>query len=227
MNITLALALTTIVAYLIGAAPVGVLISDFHKVDISSYGSGKTGTTNVLRTIGRRAALLVLLGDALKGVIAVLVSRLFIGLFVPPGEGLSLFGLSFSVWTAGSLFAAGAAVVGHVWSIYLRLFQGRWNGGRGVATALGAILVVNPLIILAAVVVGLPTMLISRYVSLGSMLGAAAGALVIIVLVATGQMDLLSILFVFVPIFIIASHKDNLERLLNGTERKLGEKARV
>jgi len=227
MTIAFALLLTTVTAYLIGALPVGVFIADYHRVDIGSAGSGKTGTTNVLRTIGRRAAALVLLGDVLKGVVAVLASRLFVWLLVPPGEVLSLFDVSFSVWTAASLFAAAAAVFGHVWSIYLRIFQGRWNGGRGVATALGALLVVQPLVIIAAVVVGLPTMLISRYVSLGSMLGSIAGGIVMVVLVALGQMDLLSILFIFVPIFIVASHKDNIERLLKGTERKLGEKASV
>jgi glycerol-3-phosphate acyltransferase PlsY len=223
----LALALTTLVAYAIGALPVGVLIADYHKVDISLHGSGKTGTTNVLRTIGRRAAALVLLGDVIKGVVAVLVARLFVGTMVLPGEQLELFGWQVAYSTTANLLAAVAAVIGHVWSVYLRLLQGKWNGGRGVATAIGAILVVNPLIVLAAVVVGLPTMIISRYVSLGSMLGAVSGGLVLIVLVATGQMDYLSILFLFVPVFIVASHKDNIERLLKGTERKLGDKARV
>jgi acyl phosphate:glycerol-3-phosphate acyltransferase len=224
---TLSLILTALAAYLIGALPVGVLISDYHRVDISQFGSGKMGTTNVLRTIGRRAAALVLLGDVLKGVCAVLIARLFVGSMAAPGEQFTLLGATFSVWTAGNLIAAGAAVAGHVWSIYLRLFQGKWNGGRGVATALGALLVVNPLIILAAVIVGLPTMLISRYVSLGSMLGAVTGGLALIALVMTGQMDNWSLLFLAVPLFIILSHRDNIERLLKGTERKLGEKARA
>jgi glycerol-3-phosphate acyltransferase PlsY len=227
MTIALALILTTATAYLIGALPVGVFIADYHRVDIGNAGSGKTGTTNVLRTIGRRAAALVLLGDVLKGVIAVLASRLFVWLLVPPGQVLNVLGLDFSVWTAASLLGAAAAVLGHVWSIYLRILQGRWNGGRGVATALGALLVVQPLVILAAVVVGLPTMLISRYVSLGSMLGSIAAAIVVVVLVVLGQMDMLSILFVLLPIFVVVSHKDNIERLLKGTERKLGEKARI
>ena len=223
--IALALLLTTITAYLIGAIPIGVLIADYHKVDIGKAGSGKTGTTNVLRTIGRRAAALVFLGDVLKGVVAVLASRLFIWLLVPPGQELNIFGINVSVWTVGGLLAAAAAVTGHVWSIYLRIFQGRWNGGRGVATALGAILVVNPLLIVAALAVGLPTVLISKYVSLGSILGAVAGGIALVLLVAAGQMDLLSILFLFLPVFIIMSHRDNIERLLKGKERKLGEKA--
>jgi glycerol-3-phosphate acyltransferase PlsY len=94
-----------------------------------------------------------------------------------------------------------------------------------VATAIGAILVVNPLLIVGALAVGIPTVLISRYVSLGSILGALAGGVTLILLIAFGQMDLLSILFLFLPVFIVLSHRDNIERLLKGTERKLGEKA--
>jgi glycerol-3-phosphate acyltransferase PlsY len=132
-----------------------------------------------------------------------------------------------SMVTLASVLAAAAAVLGHVRSIYLRLLQGRWRGGRGVATALGAVLVVNPWISLVALAVALPTIFVSRYVSLGSILGAVAGGITIILLVALGQMDVLSLLFVFLSVFIIVAHRDNIERLLNGTERKIGERAKV
>jgi glycerol-3-phosphate acyltransferase PlsY len=214
-----------IVPYLVGAIPVGAVIAALNHVDISTAGSGKIGATNVLRAVGRRAAALVLAGDVLKGSLAVLIIRLIEPAFVGGQEQISILGISTSVLTVASLLASASAITGHVWSIYLRLVYGTWHGGRGVATAIGALLVVNPLVVLVATLVGVPVILISRYVSLGSILGTAAGGLMVVLLVILGQMDLLSLLFVSIAIFIIAAHRDNIERLLNGTERKLGEKA--
>lgn len=221
------LVLVVVVAYLIGGVPVGALIAHVNKIDISQYGSGKIGTTNVLRTVGRRAAALVLLGDFLKGSVAVLIARLSAGPFVPGDGRMSVFGYSLSIMTIASVLAAAAAISGHVWSLYLRLVHGKWHGGRGVATALGAVLVVNPWIVLIAAAVGVIIIAIWRYVSLGSILGAVAGGLTIILMVATGQMDQPSILFIFISIFIIAAHRDNIERLLKGTERKIGERVKL
>ena len=220
------LILVTLGSYLIGAIPIGAMVAAYQKIDIAKHGSGKMGTTNVLRTVGRRAAAMVLLGDALKGVLAVLLARLIAPLFVPGDGRIEFLGLHASVLTVASLLATCAVVAGHVWSIYLRIVYGAWHGGRGVATAMGAILVVNPWVILLAAAVGLPSIFISRYVSLGSILGAVTAALAIVALVALGQMDVLSLLFVVVAIFVIVVHKDNIERLLKGTERKLGERAR-
>ncbi len=159
----------TLLAYLIGAIPIGVVIARINKVDIHSAGSGKMGTTNVLRSVGRRAALLVLMGDVLKGVIAVLIARLIAPWADIPGGRIEIGGFSISTITLFSLFAAVASVVGHVWSVYMRMFRGRWYGGRGVATSMGAVFVINPIVILAAIAVGLPTILLSRYVSLAQL----------------------------------------------------------
>lgn len=221
------LILTALIAYLVGGVPVGAVIARLNKIDISQHGSGKIGTTNVLRTVGRRAAALVLLGDFLKGAVAVLIVRLGAGLFIQGDGRVNLLGFTLSVVTLASALAAGAAIAGHVWSLYLRLVHGKWHGGRGVATALGAAMVVNPLIVVAAVVVGVPVIAISRYVSLGSIMGAAAAGLAIILMVALGQMDVPSLLFIFLSIFIIVAHRDNIERLLKGTERKLGERVKL
>lgn len=220
------LALIVVAAYFIGGIPMGVLVADANKVDIHSHGSGKMGTTNVLRTVGRRAAALVLVGDFLKGSLAVLAGRLLIGAFVESPGRIEMLGFQVQVVTLASLLAALAAVAGHVWSIYLRVLQGRWRGGRGVATAMGAALVVNPLIVLAALAVGIPTIVISRYVSLGSILGTAAAGVAIFLLVMLGSMDALSLLFISICVFIILAHRDNIERLAKGTERKIGEQAK-
>jgi glycerol-3-phosphate acyltransferase PlsY len=214
-----------LVSYLIGALPIGAMVAATRKIDIAQHGSGKMGTTNVLRSVGRRAAALVLLGDVMKGVVAVLLVKLLAPLFVTGDGRFELAGFSVLFLTVASLLATAGAVLGHVMSVYLRLVYGKWHGGRGVATAIGALLVVNPLVVLIAVGVGVPVILISRYVSLGSILGAIAGSLAVILLVAFGQMDILSILFAAVGLFIVIMHRDNIERLLKGTERKLGERA--
>lgn len=219
--------MVVIAAYLIGAIPVGVVIARINKVDIHAQGSGKMGTTNVLRSVGRRAALLVLLGDVLKGVVAVLVARYLATLVDVPGGRLELANFSVSVATLFSLLAALASVAGHVWSVYMRALQGRWYGGRGVATSMGAVLVINPLVLLIATLVAVPTILLSRYVSLGSILGAATGGVALVVFVVLGQMEGLSILYLLLPLFVIAAHRDNISRLLKGTERKLGERAKA
>ena len=219
--------IAVVVSYLIGALPIGAMVAASKKVDIAKHGSGKMGTTNVLRTVGKRAAALVLIGDVLKGAVAVLVVKLLAPLFVEGDGTFVILGFSVSVLTIASLLATAGAVLGHVYSIYLRIIYGKWQGGRGVATAIGALLVVNPVVVLAAAAVGLPVMLISRYVSLGSILGALAGCVAVILLVAFGQMDIFSLLFIAVGVFIVIAHRDNIQRLLNGTERKLGERAKT
>jgi glycerol-3-phosphate acyltransferase PlsY len=216
-----------IVAYLIGAVPVGVLIADRHGIDIRKHGSGKAGATNVLRTVGRRAAVLVLLGDFLKGSLAVVVAEILARSFGSPGARVGWLDDSVSVLTLSMAVAAVAAVSGHVWSIYMRIITGAWSGGRGVSTAMGAMFVINPWITLLALAVGIPTILISRYVSLGSILGAAAAALAIILMVLAGYETPLYLLFLPLGIFIIVAHKDNIERLLKGTERKIGERVKL
>lgn len=221
------IAVITLVSYLIGSIPVGTIIARINNVDISSQGSGKMGTTNVLRSVGRRAAALVLLGDFLKGTVAVLAARLLAVTLMPGEERISFAGFSFQLVTLVSLISAAAVIAGHIWSLFLRITQGKWQGGRGVVTALGAALVVNPWVLGVAVLVAVPTIIISRYVSLGSILGAAASGLSIVLMVMFGQMDPLSILFVFLAIFIIAAHRDNIERLLKGTERKIDDRLKV
>jgi glycerol-3-phosphate acyltransferase PlsY len=225
--VVLYLVIVTLGSYLIGAIPIGAIVAAHQKIDIAKHGSGKTGTTNVLRTVGRRAAALVLVGDALKGAVAIAGTKLLEPLFIQGDGKIEIIGIQTSVLTIAMLLSACAVVAGHVWSIYLRIIYGSWQGGRGVATAMGALLVVNPWILLLAIAVAIPAIAIWRYVSLGSILGAVTAAISIIVLVVFGQMDVLSILFILVAIFVIAAHKDNIVRLVKGTERKLGERAKV
>ena len=215
-----------VLSYFIGAIPIGAVVAHVQGVDIRRHGSGKLGTTNVLRTIGRRAAALVLLGDFLKGSVAVWAAQIIAGWFAP-GASVGWLDDRVSVITLASAIAAAAAISGHVWSIYMRIITGEWSGGRGVATGLGCMVAVNPWITIVALAVGIPTIVISRYVSLGSIMGSVASGIAILLLVLTGQMNALSLLFIFLAVFVILTHRDNIERLLKGTERKIGDRAKV
>ena len=126
--VALYLILVTVVSYLIGAIPIGAIVAATQKIDIAQHGSGKTGTTNVLRTVGKRAAAVVLIGDALKGMLAVLLARWLEPYFVTGDGRLEILGFQTSVLTVATLLAACAVVVGHVWSIYLRIVYGKWHG---------------------------------------------------------------------------------------------------
>jgi len=211
-------------AYLVGAIPNGVLVGKlFGDVDVRAFGSGKTGATNVLRTLGPGAAALVVAGDIAKGAIAVLLARyLFFGALVPfpVHSGLSHATLElYRPWAEA--LAALAAVLGHTYSIYIR-----FTGGRGVLTGAGALVVISPLATLVGLVAGIVPIALTRYVSLGSILGAAVVPLVQLLLVVTGRAPLPSLLYALLgAAYIIALHRDNIERLLHGTERKLGERA--
>jgi len=202
-----------LVAYLLGSFPSGLIIGLRLGRDLREHGSGKTGATNALRSIGRRAAIIIFLLDMGKGMLAVLIARL-----VPwPNDTWA------SIAMGG---AAAAAIVGHIWSIWIRLFTGKWAGGRGVATVFGAMLAVHPLAAVIGMIVGILVVAISRYVSLGSIVGITTGLLVCIVLIAFGQIPL-----GFLPWAVVCGglvvivHHDNIQRLLSGTERKFGQHA--
>jgi glycerol-3-phosphate acyltransferase PlsY len=199
--------LTAIVAYVIGATPTGHIVARFHRdVDLLQQGSGRTGATNVLRTLGWKAALIVFLGDFAKGIAAVVAARLISG--SDPGADV----------VAGLM-----AMIGHTFSFYLG-----FKGGRGVTTGLGAIWIVSPIAGLVCAIVAFSTMGISRYVSLGSILGACSVPIAMLVLVLAGMQPPIHLVFgVLGGAFIVLSHRDNISRLLKGTERKLGQKARA
>jgi glycerol-3-phosphate acyltransferase PlsY len=194
-------------AYLLGGIPTGLLVARrYRSVDLLKHGSGRTGTTNVLRTLGWKAAGAVFLGDFAKGVAAIGVARM-----IAPGDPMA------------DLIAGLGALVGHNYSPYIG-----FKGGRGVAAGLGTLLVVAPVALLVVAVVGVSVIALTRYVSLGSILGSCAAPLVLLVLVLTlGQPQPHLAYALAGALFVVASHRDNIGRLLRGTERKLGERARA
>lgn len=189
-----------LIGYLLGSVPVGLLVGRRYGIDVRDYGSGKTGFTNVLRSLGLAPALLVMAGDVAKGVAPVLIGRL---LFDDP-------------WATA--LAGAAAIAGHT----RPLFAG-FRGGRGVATAFGAFLAMSPLAALLLAGVGAAVLAVTRYVSLMSVTGVLAGFLVLVALVLTGLLPAEYLAFgLLATTFVELSHLGNIRRLLAGTEPKIG-----
>jgi acyl phosphate:glycerol-3-phosphate acyltransferase len=205
-----------LIGYLLGSIPFGLIVSRFHsKVDIRQYGSGKTGATNVLRTSGRKAAAVSVIGDVMKGVLTVIFAGLIFGndLMVVGGVGIGTL--------VAQVAAALAAVAGHNWSIFLR-----FKGGRGVATFFGGLIALCP----PAALLGSEVLFISvgltRYASFGSILGVVACYLILVPLTVIYQFPLEYLFYALIGgLVIIVMHRDNINRLVTGTERKIGQKA--
>lgn len=204
--------------YLLGSIPSGVIAGKITGVDIRKMGSGKTGATNVLRSAGIGAALIVAVGDVLKGLIPVLL-----GLYgFTSSQALGAFA-AWSPWLA--CLAGLAAMMGHNYPV----FAG-FQGGRGVATTAGISFGFSWLAtLLAAIFFFLPIMK-TKYVSLGSMIGAVSLPLIEIILSAfhlTGkEAPAATVAMTIAALYIVFSHRDNINRIRSGTERRLGEKAK-
>jgi glycerol-3-phosphate acyltransferase PlsY len=175
----------------------------YRNVDLTAHGSGRTGATNVLRTLGSGAAAVAFAGDFVKGALAVLAVKYAIA----PDNS----------WA--EMIAAIAAVVGHSYSVFIR-----FKGGRGVVTALGATMVALPVFALIAFGIGVTLVAVTRYVSLGSVVGAVLGCVLLCWFAVTQGEPAWALWGVLVGGFIVVAHRDNIERLLAGTERKLGER---
>lgn len=196
-----ALLITAAVGYVIGSVPFGFLVGRAFGVDPRSKGSGKTGATNVLRTLGRKASLAVLVCDMAKGAGAVAVAMLL-----------------FHSTLAGEVAAGVAAIIGHVFPVFIG-----FRGGRGVATALGAMLVISPIVGLVALLTGVVVIARSKLASLGSLLGAGLALALIAILVASRlEQSALPLVYCLLATLILAlTHRDNIQRLASGTERKI------
>lgn len=182
-------------AYFIGSIPTGLLLAKaFSGADIRESGSGNIGATNVYRTMGRKAGILTLVGDCLKGLLPVLLA-IYLGL---PEVWIAAVGL--------------AAFLGHVYTIFLG-----FKGGKGVATALGVFLAVSPLAVLVALAIFSLVVYKWRYVSLGSI--TAAALMPALVTVFEGK-PLIVGMSVIIAVVVIFKHRENIRRLKAGTESK-------
>jgi glycerol-3-phosphate acyltransferase PlsY len=213
----LLLAIIVILSYLIGSIPNSILISKaVGGIDIRNHGSGNAGGTNVMRVLGWKYGLVVILLDALKGAIAVvIISRLFYGPL--PFENVS----PFDDFTLVQIIAGMSAVIGHIWTV----FAG-FKGGKGIATALGMLLTLITIDMLIAVGIFTLVVLISRYVSLGSIIAALSVPATLFIRENLFHVDIpgYSTLLPFiigVTAIVIFTHRKNLVRIINGNENKI------
>ena len=203
-----------LIAYAIGSVNFSVIISKkMAGFDVREKGSGNAGSTNVLRTVGKKAAAITLVCDILKGVVAILIA-LLVGLIA--GESASK-AILVEV-------AALAVVLGHTFPVFFG-----FRGGKGVATSLGIILLVNWKIGLICLVFALALMALTRMVSLGSISASVLFAVLTMFItdsyVAGIEHDFSFVVFgVLLAAFVIFNHRSNLKRILNGTENKLNFK---
>src|SRR5271165_5650457 len=194
-------------AYLLGSIPTGyLLVRIFRKQDIRAVGSGNIGATNVLRSGGKGLGAATFLGDVLKGASAVYIGGL-IGLLLAPDAQLRNM----------QALAALCAVLGHVFPAWLR-----FKGGKGVATGFGVFLVAAPWAALAAITVFIVVLLLTRYVSLASILGAASFPLFAFMLVQGERPPFFIAVQFVVALLIIVKHHQNIRRLFAGTESRIG-----
>ena len=207
-----------VLGYLLGSIPFGLLLSRRSaKVDIRKHGSGKTGATNVLRTAGKKVATLVVTMDVLKGALAVV----FAGLIIR-GDSLVIGEANLGI-LAAQILAALAAVLGHIFPIFVK-----FKGGRGVATFFGGLIALCP----AAALLGGEVFIIgaglTRYASLGSITGVVGAYIVLLPLTIFNGFPVEYLFYTLIgTIIILVMHRDNIIRLFQGKERKIGQKAVV
>ncbi|NBD37000.1 MAG: glycerol-3-phosphate 1-O-acyltransferase PlsY [Verrucomicrobia bacterium] len=203
MNYGPFLIVALIAGYLVGSVSFAVLIARMKGLDIFKVGSGNPGATNVLRALGKPYGYGCFLLDAFKGAVAV-----FLGL-----------GIGQAVGSGGEALAIAAllgAILGHSFSLFLR-----FRGGKGVATTIGGLLVLLPVVLLVGLVLWLLVFYASKYVSLASLI---LGASLPLTAWVTGKSDLMIGLCLFLALLIFVRHIANIRRLLKGTEHRAGEK---
>lgn len=189
--------LVAIIAYLLGNLSFAFILGKLiMKKDVRDYGSGNSGATNAIRAFGAKIGVLAFIGDVLKGIIAVIIGRALGG-------------------EIGGYVAGALVIIGHNWPILLH-----FKGGKGVATTVGVVLVISPLIALICFIIGFVIAFFTRMVSLGSIIGMALAPLVALIFIRPFNFKLL-LFCIFVASMSIYRHRENIKRLLKGTENKL------
>jgi len=205
-------ALMLTVGYLIGSIPTGWILGKLMRgIDVRDYGSGATGASNVLRTLGMRSFLFVLVADTLKGYLPVIATWY---IFEPHVGSDTAHGLQVAVGVA--------AIVGHDWPLYIG-----WRGGKGVATSYGVLAALLFPLSLGLVVLALLIVLTFRYMSLMSVTTIPVGSAILVGLTLAGRAPLGYAVFgVVATMLVIFRHRDNIQRLLAGKEPKIGQGGR-
>lgn len=205
--------LCVVIGYVFGMIQTGYFYGKMRKIDIREHGSGNAGTTNTLRTLGWKAGAITFLGDCLKCVAAVVIARaIFNGSEIP---GILL-----------GLYAGLGAVLGHNYPFYLK-----FKGGKGIACMAGVIITLHPVFVAISLVVFASVVLITRYVSVGSLILMVAFVAQVIVYGQMGGFGLSGMnlhefygISIFLAVLAFVRHRKNIVRLLQGTENKFGVK---
>ena len=196
--------LSLLIGYLLGSLSFAVIIGKlFFKKDVREVGSKSAGATNVLRTLGKKAAAAVTVGDMLKGIIAYLIAY-------PIGE-------IYGVGEFCAILAGSGAVFGHIFPLYFN-----FKGGKGVLSSLALSFMIDWRVALVTLLVAILIMAVTKYVSLGSMLGCVFNSIAICFFANGNYLKIITI--VFFTIVVIIKHKANIIRLIKGQESKLGQK---
>lgn len=190
-----------IASYFIGNISTSYMIGKLMgNIDIREHGSGNAGATNALRVLGMKAGIITLIGDMLKGMIIVLLARYF--------EEISL-----------ALMCGLAVVIGHDFPILFDL-----KGGKGIATSIGVFAVLDPVVTIISIAIGLVIIIISKYVSLGSIIGIALAPVLMFIMQRPKEMI---VYLTLVSLLTLYQHRTNIQRLLKGRENKLGDQSKV
>jgi glycerol-3-phosphate acyltransferase PlsY len=208
---TLRVILVVVISYLLGSLPTAYIVARQKGVNIFEVGSGNMGATNVIRALGLWWGVLVWLFDSLKGVFAILIARL--------------------IWSentfAAAAVAAIVAIIGHNWSLFATMVTGTLRGGKGAACAFGTMLLIAPLqVIVVMTVVGGFIVALTRYVSLAVLVMFGLGTAWMIILFTQHQIHLEYMFYsVALASLLLIRFRENIQRLLQGTERRLGDRA--
>ncbi len=196
-------------AFILGSIPFGVIIAKVKRVDLKKIGSGNIGATNVLRSLGKGAALLTLLGDVLKGTAAVAIARVFVS---DPG-----FYASESILNIQCIegLAGFSAILGHNFSLFLK-----FRGGKGVATSIGVLVIYSPQVAILTLIIWLAAVLITKYSSLGAI---AAFGLLPVNMFLFDPVGIKVLISAMITLLVLVRHIGNIERIIKGAERKIGE----
>lgn len=207
MSLEIIVALGIVLAYLIGSLPSAVWLGQaYYGIDVRDFGSGNAGATNTFRVLGTRAGIFVMALDIFKGLTAVTLATVWMQLGFIGESQIVLFKLVFGI----------SAVVGHIFPIYVG-----FKGGKGVATLLGMVLGINPLVAVTCIAVFLIVLLLTKYVSLGSILGTLTFPIMLIISdIEPNELILIIFGFTFFMV-VLFTHKKNVFRILNGTENKV------
>jgi len=203
-----------VIAYLLGAIPFALIFGKLMgRVDITKHGSGNVGSTNVLRTVGTKAALVVMALDIGKSALAVVLARIIMG-----NDTLMVGNFSIN-WQVAQVLAGIIVMVGHNWSVYIN-----FRGGKGVAAYFGSWLAMSPAAALFGGIIIILTASLTRYVSMGSILGSLGVLILMIILTLfSGFPPIYLVYSVIAVVIIVYQHRSNINRLQTRTERRIGE----